>query len=219
MTPQITLTATLQDILGQVDPNALIRITLAGYGSANPRVVGSAMVSRATQEVEVNDEGIISTQLWGNDVINPSGTFYCIQVVDSENNVTQSGNYQITGYGTQDLSNLSTYTPPPPGSPMPKALIYQVTPAANAVFDGNLGYGFELVLNQDTAGIFQNQVSNGLIPVSIIQPAEGGPFPFTWPSNVKDGGEVALVAGKRSSVVLAPGSNGNLYAVSPMMYA
>lgn len=217
MTPQITLTATLQDILGQVDPNALIRITLAGYGSATPRVVGSAMVSRATQEVVLTN-GSVSTRLWGNDVINPAGTFYCIQVVDSENTVVQSGNYQIIGGGSQDLSNLTPYTPPSPGEPVSKALIYQVEPGAIAVFDGNLGFGFELFLNQNTTGVFQNQSGNSLIPVSIIQP-ENEAFEFAWPSNVKDAGQISPVPGKRSSLLLAPGSNGNLYAVSTIQYA
>ena len=53
----------------------------------------------------------ITQLLYGNDVIEPSGTFYYISILDANMNVIQSANYQLTGSGTQDLSTLSSLGP------------------------------------------------------------------------------------------------------------
>jgi hypothetical protein len=107
LTPQITLTATLQDQNGQPIPKAMLVITLCGYGPILPKIIGTSMYA-AVGPVEytlidgTTDTGI---KLWGNDVIDPSGTFYSIAIVDNKRNVVQCGMYQFTGAGTIDLSN------------------------------------------------------------------------------------------------------------------
>jgi hypothetical protein len=115
MTPQITLTATLQTPFGTTDVGAMLRITLAGFGGLIPRVNGTSILSRAQQKFK-QGAGAISVQIFGNDVITPGPglTFYCIEIFDSKNNIIQSGNYQLSGSGTLDLSTLNQYFPPPP---------------------------------------------------------------------------------------------------------
>ena len=113
--PQITLTATLQDASGNIDVGAFLRITLAGFGGLVPRVNGTSLLSRASQKVRQGGSAI-AVPIYGNDVIapGPNLTFYCIEVFDSKNNIVQSGNYQLSGNGTLDLSTLNQYFPPPP---------------------------------------------------------------------------------------------------------
>lgn len=56
--------------------------------------------------------GTFSTPIWGNDVITPAGTYYTIALLDGQGNVVQCAQYQLTGSGTQDLSNLSPILTP-----------------------------------------------------------------------------------------------------------
>jgi hypothetical protein len=114
--PAITLTATLQNASGAVDTGAKMRVTLAGFGGIVPKVNNVSMLSMIRQTLLQPAGGPISLLLYGNDVITPgpSITFYCIEIFDSKGNIVQSGNYQIAGSGSVDLSTLNQYFPPPP---------------------------------------------------------------------------------------------------------
>jgi hypothetical protein len=114
LTPQITLTATLDDINGAPVPKGKITICLCGFGAIVPVIQGTAMLAR-TGPVEYTlldgtlDAGIL---LWGNDVITPlNQTYYSITVEDAKKNVVQCGAYQFTGSGTIDLSNAPQINP------------------------------------------------------------------------------------------------------------
>jgi hypothetical protein len=117
LTPQITLTATLADITG-VDAGtaanpARLLIQLCGFGLTLPNIPGTQTLARIGEYFQDTGSGI-STLLWGNDVITPTGdTYYAITVFDGEGNVVQSGAYQFTGSGTIDLSAASQILPPP----------------------------------------------------------------------------------------------------------
>jgi len=105
-TPNITLTATLDDTSGGADNGAGLRITLCNYGLAVPRVVGTAMLAKVKQLV-ISANGVFSLPLWANDQISPTGTFYEIAMLDDARNVVQAGMYRFTGAGTVDLSTAT----------------------------------------------------------------------------------------------------------------
>lgn len=105
-TPNITLTATLDDTSGSADNGAGLRITLCNYGLAVPRVVGTAMLAKVKQLV-ISPNGVFSLPLWANDQISPTGTFYEIAMLDDARNVVQAGMYRFTGAGTVDLSTAT----------------------------------------------------------------------------------------------------------------
>jgi hypothetical protein len=69
-----------------------------------PKISGTSMLAQIQKKII---GASISTPIYGNDAISPSGTYYAISVVDSQNNVVQSGMYQFTGSGTQDLSSAT----------------------------------------------------------------------------------------------------------------
>lgn len=115
-TPNITLTATLDDLTGAEAGSstapAKLRIALCGFGPTPPVIPGTAVLARVGP-FDVLDSGAgISTALWGNDQITPSGTFYSIEILDARDNVVQCGAYTFTGSGTMDLSNAVPIIPP-----------------------------------------------------------------------------------------------------------
>lgn len=109
LTPQITLTATLQDFegnpVGAVGAPSKLRIALLGFGYLIPRVPGVCVIDKTVIEV-LSTNGTISVPIWGNDVITPGSTFYQISVLDDRGNMVMTGAYLLTGGGTQDLSSL-----------------------------------------------------------------------------------------------------------------
>lgn len=159
-TPQITLTAQLGDLTGNADPRSKIRITLCGFGGLMPKVIGTAMLAKALYE-QVQTGSSISIQIWGNDVIKPDGTFYCIEIIDSKGVRVQAGNYQLTGSGTQDLSTLPQYLPPPP---LP---IFPIPIWSNPIGGGTQTIHGSLIIDGDltVTGTINGNQGGGLVVV------------------------------------------------------
>jgi hypothetical protein len=114
-TPQITLTANLESILAGAETSGWLQITLCGFGPVMPSVPGTGMLADAgIPQLAGPQVGStpISQLLYGNDVISPAGTFYSVAVMDSQQNVVQTGNYIFSGSGSQDLSNAIQIVPP-----------------------------------------------------------------------------------------------------------
>jgi hypothetical protein len=118
LTPQITLTATLEDFTsaaaGSTANPALLRISLCGFGAQIPCVAGTAVIARPGPFDIYSTGSPISQTIFGNDVITPAGTFYTIEVIDGDGNVVQCDAYIFNGTQTIDLSNA---TPILPGQP------------------------------------------------------------------------------------------------------
>jgi hypothetical protein len=104
----ITLTAQLESILATSSEGGYLRITLCGYGPVCPSVPGVGMLADAGVPQYEGPQGTteLSLMLYGNDVIQPAGTFYEIAVLDANKDVVQANNYNLTGSGTFDLSTL-----------------------------------------------------------------------------------------------------------------
>ena len=110
LTPQITLNATQQGISGAVVLGAKLRITLVNYGANIPVVLDNTVIGTLTQDLPFVN-GQVSVVLWGNDVISPQGTRYCIQLIDSKRRVVAASEYILNGVGAFDLSVLLPFTP------------------------------------------------------------------------------------------------------------
>lgn len=132
VTPQLTLTATLQDQTGAPIPKAQLIITLCGYGQNFPRIIGTSLIAKVgPQEYTLTNgstaawttpegsSGGPGIPIWGNDVIDPAGTFYSVAVVDQKKNIVQCGVYEFSGSGTIDLSNAAQIIPGPGGGTTP----------------------------------------------------------------------------------------------------
>jgi hypothetical protein len=114
--PAITLTANLQDLtgseIGSTANPAKVCIALCGSGAQLPRIVGTSMIGRPGPVYLEVVGGTFTTLLWGNDVIEPLGTYYTVAILDGQGNVVQCSAYQLSGSGTFDLSNLTPLTFP-----------------------------------------------------------------------------------------------------------
>jgi hypothetical protein len=134
LTPQITLTATLQDVSGAAAGTtaspAVVRIALCGFGLTLPCIVGTSNLAQVGPEDFLDDGTGVSTKLWGNDVITPAGTYYAITLLDGDGNILQCGMYQFTGTQTIDLSTAPQIVVPPP---LPPPATLQYLPCSGAV--------------------------------------------------------------------------------------
>lgn len=116
-TPNITLTATLEDLSGNpagsvANPSRLL-IALCNFGPALPQIIGTTMIARVGPYEVPSTGGLISVLLWGNDQISPANTYYSITVLDGFGNVVQTGAYIFTGGPlTIDLSNATQIVDP-----------------------------------------------------------------------------------------------------------
>ncbi len=115
LTPQITLTAKLQDITGasagSATSAAVLRIALAGFGLTLPCLVGTSNIVRVGPEDFYDTGSGVTVTLWGNDVINPLGTYYAITLLDGDGNILQTGAYQFSGTENIDLSSAPQIVP------------------------------------------------------------------------------------------------------------
>ena len=118
-TPNITLTATLLDYsgntIGTSAQPAWLRIALCGFGGVLPAIAGTGNITKISSWfVDIPFTGTaLSVNLWGNDQISPSGTYYTISVLDTQKNVLQTGIYQLYGTQTIDLSMAAQIAQPP----------------------------------------------------------------------------------------------------------
>jgi hypothetical protein len=87
-----------------------MKVTLCGFGKTAPAIPGSGNFGNISKTVPFIS-GTINLTIWGNDQISPAGTFYCIQLIDADNNVTAAQNYHLLGQGAVDLSALRPYDP------------------------------------------------------------------------------------------------------------
>jgi hypothetical protein len=166
-TPNITLTATLDDLSGAAAGSlalaAKLRITLCGFGPALPRIAGTAMIAKAGPTSYFSTGSALSIPLWGNDQITPAGTFYTIEILDGEDNVVQCAAYLFTGAITIDLSQATPLPFIPPATPQFSAFINApVEQEAGGAVDGtNVDFTFNApsspapVIAVFVGGIFQ----------------------------------------------------------------
>jgi hypothetical protein len=181
--PQITLTATLQDATGATDVGAQLRITLAGFGGIVPRVNGTSMLSRVQKKAAQTAGGAISVNIFGNDVITPGPnlTFYCIEIFDSKNNIVQSGNYQLSGAGSIDLSTLNQYFPPPPPVLGQSAVITNPPGGALQTINGSITIVGNLIVTGTISNNALFTVASSASP--LFNGAQGGSFKMVLTSD------------------------------------
>lgn len=193
LTPQITLTAKLQDVTGAAAGNtaspAVLRIALAGFGLVVPCVPATSNLVRVGPEDFYDTGSGVSVTLWGNDVINPAGTYYAITLLDGDGNILQCGAYQFIGTATIDLSSAAQIFPNPPIPPNRGGIYIVPIIGGIAYFNGQGGKGQSLTLTQNVTSNAANFVAGSSILTLVKQDATGG-WTMSWPTNFKNAPEV-----------------------------
>ena len=194
--PNVKITGTLANFVNTVfelspDPKATLDIALCGYGSQIPRVAGVALFSAGTasgipMQSAGTTEGEFAVTLYGNDLIEPAGTFYTFTVRNSNGDVIQINAYYLTN-GQFDISTLTPYDPNQPPPPLPPLITNQllIVPwSADMEFPGDVYTAFRTTLTGDvTSSSAPGTVQGNLYTFIINQDATGG-HAFTWPPNV-----------------------------------
>jgi hypothetical protein len=113
-----TVTAQFNDPTGtNLQGNAFVRFRLRNYSGFVPRVLGTAILVETQIDVAPNSSGLVTTQLWGNDNIDPGGTsnppstFYTVEFWN-QGRITSQANYSIVG-ASFNLGTATQLNPPP----------------------------------------------------------------------------------------------------------
>src|SRR4051794_12639680 len=106
MAGTVTLTGTLQNILGTADAGGSVSIALQNYGSSVPRISGTGVLAVTTFKATAAAGTFSISGLYRNDLILPANTFYEISFV-SDTGVRAVQAYQFTADGTFDLSSVT----------------------------------------------------------------------------------------------------------------
>jgi hypothetical protein len=115
MATPCTVTGNMQTLSAGAIPQGTILFQLTNIGIGNPiRVVGTALFPAITFVVQSASNGSFTTQLWGNDNIDPANTLYQVTFRDSSGNEIGPILYSITGtvVNLDNLAATSTVLPP-----------------------------------------------------------------------------------------------------------
>ncbi len=187
-----TVNGKLENVIsGEIEAGS-VEVALCGYGSYLPRGGDGALYARPTslpQQIPVAADGTFSFTVFGNDQIEPAGTYYTITIKDSNGDIVQCAAYLFLGGSNYDLDTTDPFDPTQPPPPLPPRVINQlliVPPSATPDFPGDQYTAWGIQLNQDvTSSTLSNIVQGNLYTFIITQDATGG-WKFTWPSLVLD---------------------------------
>jgi len=115
MATPCVVTANFEDSTGAaLQGNSFLRFRLRNFAGNVPLVTGTAIVVETQLDVFPNGSGLISTNLWGNDSISPTGTFWTCEFWNN-GRITSQQNYLITG-ASFNLNSAPPINPPPAAS-------------------------------------------------------------------------------------------------------
>jgi hypothetical protein len=106
MPSQCTVTAKLLDAAGAPLIEAFVRFRLRNFSGRIPRILSDSVVAEVQLDAAPDGAGLVTQPLWGNDNIDPAGTFYTVEY-RNQGRITSTANYQIIG----SSFNLGTADP------------------------------------------------------------------------------------------------------------
>jgi hypothetical protein len=204
MTTPCTVTATLNDTsAAALQGNAFVRFRLRNYSGFVPRVLGTAILVETQIDVVPNGSGLVTTQLWGNDNIDPGGgsnppsTFYTVEYWN-QGRITSQGNFSIIG-ASFNLGTAAQINPPPtPGGSGAASLLLEV----NGVKNGsqttlNLVAGSGIAITDNGSGtvtVGSGGAGTTLAAGSAVSVAGGNGAPSSASLNVSTEGALDWIA-------------------------
>ncbi len=148
-TPNITLTGTFVDTQGNAVNGGTVTATLLNFGGNVPLLAGSATLETLTHSVTMTATNTFSMTLYGNDQISPTGTYYAVTFPGPGAQSTTK-NYQLTGIGSFDLSNLTPFGSNPIPQSQPGQTLVQPLATVAHQFVSGLTVSGALITTQPT---------------------------------------------------------------------
>jgi hypothetical protein len=219
MAPGLTLTGNLENVAGGAVENGTVVLQLCGFGSQIPRVPNTNLLGRIKSDpITVDAGGFFSTQIYGNDVILPAGTYYTLMVTNDNGDIVQINAYVFTGTGEINLADKPPINPIDPPPPLDNQLV-MVPSGPTPNFPGDAGLSFQMTLNQNvTLSTFTNGVEGNLYTFILLQDSVGG-WEMTWPTNLDNGCSLILSPFTATTQTFVCVSGGRLLAIAPGMWA
>lgn len=180
------ITGTLVNIIGDDAPElGTVTFALCGYGPQVPRVEDTALVGRITTlQVQADANGDFEAELWGNDQIDPPGTYYTVTVMDDNGDIVQVNAYVFLGGQSYDLGTAEPFDPTQPMPGLPPLIFNQLLIIAFSQtpnFPGDQYTAWGITLNGDvTSSTMTGQMGGNLYTFIVTQDATGG-WNFVWP--------------------------------------
>src|SRR5690348_9156708 len=104
MAGTVNLTGTFYDVEGNLVSGGTVKATLRNYGGEIPRIAGTAIFDSISASATISNGTFTISNLYGNDVISPSNTYYDVEFPAPDGGTTVK-KYYLAGSGTFDLSN------------------------------------------------------------------------------------------------------------------
>lgn len=105
-----TVTGSLQQLTSGAIVQGTVIFELTNVGTGNPiGVIGTSLFPALRFQVQTAPNGTFTTQLWGNDNINPANTLYNVSYRDALGNIVGPILYSITGTNV-NLNSLAAAT-------------------------------------------------------------------------------------------------------------
>src|ERR1700731_2777776 len=165
--PVITITGQIQDFLGNNAGNATVSVRLTNFGTDNPRVPGSCIITSAKVPVTVNGTGGFSFTPIGNDVITPPNTYYEVKFTSGNaNTASLTIPYQFTGTGSQDLTQIIPFNQGGIGGPQISNIVVK-NPTALQIING---FGLSVPQIQDLTAPLLPHTAGGTDVGSALLP-------------------------------------------------
>src|SRR3990167_7695317 len=204
-----TVSGNLKTVLsGNLGTNTYIVLRLRNFGSNVPKVTGTGIIVQAEKRVDPDANGLISTTVYDNSSVTPSGTYYVIEFF-YQGRLSHAASYTISGasFNFNSATPITT-TPTAPVGPdyviknptgdqtvvqpastafevnrLQADVIYQtVTYSATPTFDAASASIFAMTLTGNvTSSTVSNATTGRIIEFVLCQDATAGRT-FTWPA-------------------------------------
>lgn len=207
---------------GGVGEQGSLEVALCGYGAQFPRA-NDGTLARVMQQIMADPSGTYQFSTYGNDVIEPPGTYYTIAIKNSNGDIVQVNAYVVEQGGSYDLKDLVPFDPnqPPPPLPQPLSNLLLVVPAEYAPhFDGSQYTTWLITLDQDVPGATIGGIVPGNLYTFIIEQDAVGNHLFIFPYGPPPYGTqnvtaVCLEPNSRTVQTFVADEDGMLWAIGP----
>jgi hypothetical protein len=215
-----TITGTLRDFTDGTNAAATLDVNLCNYGPQIPRSGGIGLFADvALKSFPIASDGTFSFAVAGNDVIEPSGTYYVVTVKDENGDIVQCNAYIFLNADSYDLNGIDPFDPvqqPPPV--LPPLIISQLQIIAQGVsnpeYDADQYTAFELTLTTDVTGAtITNIIPGNLYTFITVQDATGN-HAFTYPGEVANASPINQTPNSTTTQTFIANSAGVLYPVA-----
>src|SRR3990167_6271513 len=205
----VNVTGNLKNALGQnLGSNTYVVFRLRNYGSNVPKVIGTGVIVQPEKRVDPDANGLITTTVFGNDEISPSGTYWVLEFF-YQGRLSHAASYTIRGasFNFNSATPITT-TPTAPVGPdyviknptgdqtvvqppstalkvnrLQADVIYQaVTYSATPTFDAAAASIFAMTLTGNvTSSTVSSATTGRIIELVLCQDGVGGRA-FAWPA-------------------------------------